>query len=223
MEEFAHGVLRSALNPKPITAIHRAAKAVVGAALVLFLGYVAAVAVSETWDWSAFSEPMLIKLEQWPIVFRVHMVTGGLALLLAPLAIALRRTIWHRFAGQAAAVDVAVAAITAIPVALESPVTCAAAAGFSAQALVWLAMLGLGLWNIRRGRVEAHRVCMLALTAVTSGALVFRLLLSLWSLSGDRASFRLFYSCDAWVAWLLPLAVTLSWLARERRIAAKAA
>jgi hypothetical protein len=166
---------------------------------------------------------MLVKLEQWPTVFRVHMVTGGMALLLAPLAIAPRRTRWHWIAGWTAAADVAVAAITAIPVALESPVTRAAAAGFSAQAFAWLAMLGLGIWSIRHGRIAAHRVCMLALTAVTSGALVFRLFLSLWSLFGDRASFRLFYSCDAWGAWLLPLAVTLAWLARERRVAAKSA
>jgi len=210
-------------NPRPITAIRRAAKAVAYAALALFLGYVAAVAVSETWDWSAFSEPMLIKLEQWPTVFRLHMITGGMALLLAPLAIALRRTRWHRIAGWTTAADVAVAAITAIPIALESPVTRAAAAGFSAQALVWLAMLGLGIWSIHRGRVAAHRICMLGLAAVTSGALVFRLFLSLWSLFGDRASFRLFYSCDAWGAWLFPLAVTLAWLARERRVTAQSA
>ena len=192
-------------------------KAVAGVALGAFLTYVAAVAISETWDWAAFSEPMLIKLEQWPVVFRVHMVAGGLALLLAPLALALRGTRAHRIAGRIAAADVAVAALTALPVALESPVTRMAAAGFSTQAVVWLALLSLGIWNIRRGRVAAHRACMLAMTAVTSGALFFRLWLSLWSLSGDRASFRLFYSCDAWGAWLAPLAVALVFIASARR------
>ena len=151
-------------------------------------------------------------MEELPIIFIIHMVTGGLALFLIPLAIAMRRTRFHKWFGRVAAADVLVAGVTAIPVAWYAPVTAYSGAGFIAQALTWMTLLSVGIWNIKQGRVAQHRACMLMMAAVTSGAMFFRIYLALWAIYGTHRYFRVFYSVDAWIAWLLPLIVMASWL-----------
>jgi hypothetical protein len=61
---------------------------------------------------------------------------------------------------------------------------------------------------------------MLLMVATTSGAIVFRVLLALWSIFGSVRRFEAFYALDAWIAWLLPLSCTAAWLARTRKRAA---
>lgn len=156
-----------------------------------------------------FPESLAIKVELLPLIFPLHMITGGVALLLLPLAIVLRsRPAWHRLVGRIAAVDVLLAGPTAFPVAWVAPVTVWSAAGFTAQATTWLSLLALGIRNIRLRRVEAHRTCMLLMAATTSGAVFFRVYLALWAMLGARRQFETFYACDAWIAWLLPVALT---------------
>jgi uncharacterized membrane protein YozB (DUF420 family) len=173
--------------------------------------------------WSAFvnddfPESLAVKVELLPLIFPVHMITGGLALLLLPIVVALRhRPAWHRLIGRVAAVDVLLAGLTAFPVAWVAPVTNWSAAGFTAQATTWLVLLALGIRNIRLRRVEAHRACMLLMVATTSGAVFFRVYLALWAMLGDQRQFETFYACDAWVAWLLPLALTALAISRSVR------
>jgi hypothetical protein len=173
--------------------------------------------------WSAFAnddfpESLAVKVELLPLIFPVHMITGGLALLLLPVVAALRhRPAWHRLIGRVAAVDVLLAGLTAFPVAWVAPVTTWSAAGFTAQATTWLVLLALGVRNIRLRRVEAHRACMLLMVATTSGAVFFRVYLALWAMLGTRRQFETFYACDAWVAWLLPLTLTAIVIARFQR------
>lgn len=178
----------------------------------IFVTYVGLRGISESWDNDGFPEALAVKLELLPIIFPVHMVTGGLALLLVPLALWLRGTRWHRFFGRAAAADILIAGVTAIPVAVFLPVTKISAAGFAAQGVTWLTLLGFGFWHIRAGRISAHRACMLMLAAVTSGAVFFRLYLGLWKFFGVGPYFYAFYALDAWIAWGLPLIVTAFWL-----------
>ena len=182
------------------------------APLGVFVMYVALRGISESVDNEGFPEALAVKLELLPIIFPVHMVTGGLALLLVPLVLCLRGTRWHRLAGRIAAVDILVAGMTAIPVAVVMPVTAASAAGFVAQGIAWMVLLGLGIWNIRIGRVASHRACMLMMAAVTSGALFFRVYLGLWKVLGVPAYFEAFYALDAWIAWGLPLVGMALWL-----------
>jgi uncharacterized membrane protein len=175
--------------------------------------------------WSAFynddfPESLAVKVELLPFIFPLHMVTGAAALLLLPLAYSLRaKRRWHRLVGRIAAVDVLISGVTAYPVAWEVPVTSWSAAGFSAQASVWLVLLGAGIYNIRRGRVALHRACMLMMVATTSGAIFFRIFLGVWARLGDYRHFEIFYACDAWAAWMLPLTVTAWLVARHERIA----
>ena len=182
------------------------------APLGVFVMYVALRGISESFDNEGFPEALAVKLESLPIIFPVHMVTGGLALLLVPLVLYLRGTRWHRLAGRITAIDIVVAGITAIPVAVVLPVTNTSAAGFVAQAIAWMVLLGFGIWNIRGGRVAAHRACMLMLAAVTSGALFFRINLGLWKAFGVPGYFETFYALDAWIAWGLPLVAVAIWL-----------
>ena len=168
------------------------------------------------WDSSDFPELLLVKVEALPLIFPLHMATGGLALLLVPLALALAGTRWHRAAARLAAGDVAVAALTAFPVAWESPLTPTTAAGFSLQATLWLALLAGGIVAIRRGDVRTHRACMLLMAAVTSGAMVFRVYLACWVALNGYAHFKTVYACDAFLGWLTPLAAMGLWLARSQ-------
>lgn len=182
----------------------------------IFVTYVALRGISESWDNDGFPESLAIKLELMPIVFPVHMVAGGLALLLVPLAFWFRGTRWHKWAGRVAAADILVAGVTALPVALLYPVTKISAAGFATQGIAWMVLLGFGLWHIRAGRMAQHRACMLMLAAVTSGALFFRIYLGLWKAIIGFKYFYYFYALDAWIAWGLPLLAMSFWLRTEK-------
>ncbi|MEO7634080.1 MAG: DUF2306 domain-containing protein [Sphingomicrobium sp.] len=188
-------------------------------AAALFVADVVRKALTEAFIHDDFPEQLAIKAEQLPLLFPIHMITGALALLLIPLAIAVRRRPrWHRPLARVAAIDVVIAGLTAFPVAWIGPVTRWSAAGFMAQAATWLALLALGLWHIRHGRRAEHRRAMLMMAATASGAIVFRILLALSASFSHPLGFATFYSCDAWLAWLLPLSLTAYGLKREWRV-----
>jgi hypothetical protein len=191
----------------------RMVPAIIITAIGAFVMLTAVKALNQTFDQSEFPEALAVKVELLPMVFPLHMFTGAMALILVPLAYGLRgRSGWHRVAGRIAAADILVAGFTAFPVAWAAPVSLWSAAGFTAQACTWLALLGLAIWNIRQGRVERHRACMLMMAAATSGAVFFRVYLALWAILSGGRHFVLFYACDSWLAWSLPLAVTAFWL-----------
>lgn len=193
----------------------RLARRVFLAAIGVFVTIVAVKAFMQAFDHEDFPEDLLVKVELMPAIFPVHMFAGALALVLIPPALLLRaRPRWHRLAGRIAVADVTIAGVTAYPVALVAPVTPWSAAGFTAQATAWLVFLALGLWNIRRGRVAEHRMFMALMTATASGAIFFRIYLASWSILAQGRHFAVFYACDAWVAWLLPLLATLAFLKR---------
>lgn len=183
--------------------------------LGLFVIYAATRAIQAAFVNDDFPEALAVKLELLPWLFPVHMIAGGAALLLVPLAILLRhQPARHRIAGRIAATSVAVAGVTAFPVALLAPVTTWSAAGFAAQGTVWLVLLVAGVIAIRRRQVMRHRACMLLMAATTSGALFFRIYLALWALYGSQRHYEAFYAADAWLAWTIPLGFTALMLKR---------
>ena len=112
------------------------------AALAAFVIVTSAKALLAPLHVDEFPESLGVKAELMPVTFAVHMISGGLALPLAPLAFLLRPwPRWHRIAGRITALDVIVAGVTAYPVALVAPVTRGSAWGFAAQATVWLVLL----------------------------------------------------------------------------------
>lgn len=209
----------SSERTRTIAPLRRAAFVLILSSIGALILYTAGYALLSAFSYDDFPEALAVKVELMPLIFPVHMVAGALALILLPLVIALRRRPrWHRPLGRIAAVDVLVAGLTAYPVAWVAPVTTISAAGFSAQATVWLILLGAGLWNIRRRRYAAHWTCMLLMTATTMGAVVFRVFLALWAMQGASRWFEAFYALDSWIAWMLPLGATALLLqARSKR------
>jgi uncharacterized membrane protein YozB (DUF420 family) len=197
--------------------LRRAALILCVSAIGVLVLYTAARALLAAFYNQDFPESLAVKVELLPWLFPVHMITGGLALVLLPAAIALRRRRWHKTVGRIAAADVLVAGLTAYPVAWAAPVTTVSALGFSAQATVWLTLLGLGIYFIRRRQVASHRACMLLMTATASGAVFFRIYLAFWAMLGSQRWFETFYACDAWIAWAGPLAGAALFLRYERR------
>ena len=188
---------------------------IVLAALALFVIQTALKALSSPWQADDFPEALAIKVELLPWLFPLHMVAGGLVLLLIPATLLVRgQPHWHRPLGRITATVVLVAGLTAFPVALVAPVTPVSAWGFAAQGAVWLILLALGLRNIRLRRPRAHRAAMLLMAATTTGAIFFRVYLALWAIFGTFRYYEAFYAVDAWIAWTLPLAAMAIFLKR---------
>lgn len=190
-------------------------RAVILTAIALFVIRTAVKALGAPWQVDDFPEALAVKAELLPWLFPLHMLAGGLVLLLIPAVVLAARTPrWHRPLGRITALVVLIAGLTAVPVALIAPVTAVSAWGFAAQGLVWLVLLGLGLRNIRLRRRGAHRAAMLLMAATTTGAIFFRIFLALWALFGNYRHYEAFYAIDAWIAWTLPLAAMAIFLKR---------
>lgn len=184
-----------------------------GLVAVLILPF-ATVAVLTAAGWFSLPYELAVVDEALPALFRAHMLSGALALLLVPAAIGARlRPRLHRMLGRAAAIAVLVAGFTALPVALASIAGPPARAGFVAQGIAWLGLLGIGWRAIRRGDVAAHRRAMACLAAVTSAALWLRPAMVLARLAGWP--FDIAYAAIAWGAWLLPLIVVAAVMSRR--------
>jgi uncharacterized membrane protein YozB (DUF420 family) len=152
--------------------------------------------------------PLALVLRRLPIIFPLHMVSAGLALILIPIAAALRhRRRIHRMVGRITAVFVCIGAVTALAVAVASEASLAARAGLFAQGIVWLALLAMAVAAIRRRERARHARLMLAMAAVASGAILLRL-----TLAGAIAlnlPFDTAYAVAAWACWIIPLAALL--------------
>ncbi len=139
-----------------------------------------------------------------PVVFRVHMLASAIVLLLLPVALALRfRPRLHRKIGWTLGAFVVVGGLTALPVAIFSYSSLPARAGFFAQGVVWLWLFYAAVVEIRRGDRGRHAHLMLAMAAVTTGAVWFRLITGSAILL--ELPFEPIYAAASWVAWIIPL------------------
>lgn len=149
---------------------------------------------------------MFILDQRMPVVFRLHMLSSGVALLLLPAVIAARqRPSLHRKMGRVLAFFVIAGALTALPVAVLSHASFAARAGFFAQGVVWLSLLTAGLMAIRRRDRGTHQRFMMAMAAVTTGAIWFRLMTGTAILL--HLPFEASYAAASWLGWLIPLTI----------------
>ncbi len=153
---------------------------------------------------------MFLLAERMPYIFRAHMVTGAAALLLLPAVIAVRHSPQHhRMLGRLGGAFVVAAGLTSFPVAIFSDSSFAARAGFFMQGVVWLYLLVRGVAAIRAGDRHAHARLMLAMFAVTTGAVWFRVITGSAILL--QVPFAPVYAAAAWLGWLIPLALVLAW------------
>lgn len=153
--------------------------------------------------------PLFVVLQRLPVLFPMHMTASALALIGLPITIlARKRPKLHRALGRATAGCVAIGGVSALVVAFESEATFLARAGLFAQGVVWLLLLGEAVVAIRRREVARHAGLMLALTAVTSGAIWLRLVIAGAIAAG--LPFDDVYALATWLCWLVPLGVTLA-------------
>ena len=82
------------------------------AIILLFVTFVGLRAMSEAFNSGGFPEALAVKLDLLPLIFPLHMITGGMALLLVPTTILLRGTRWHRWAGRLTAGDILAGQLT---------------------------------------------------------------------------------------------------------------
>lgn len=179
---------------------------------------VAVVALGSGTGYVALPYEMFLLAEDMPVIFRAHMVTSAFALLLAPIVIALRRHArLHRWLGRLVGAFVVLGGLTALPVALFSHSSAMARAGFFVQGLVWLGLFVAAVAAIRRGERATHVKLMIAMFAVTTGAVWFRVI------TGSAILFDLpfapVYAAAAWLGWLLPLTIVLAFPAVWRGFA----
>jgi len=148
--------------------------------------------------------PLAVLEGRLPFVFRIHMVAGGVGMLLVPLALALRHRPWvHRPLGRVTAAVLLIAAVAGLPSALLSEANGTARLGFAAQAALCVAALASGWHAIRCRDAVRHARWMTRAAAILSGVIWLRLMVAaavMLSLPFDAA-----YAAIAWSSWLLPL------------------
>jgi len=173
------------------------------------------VALGSGTGWIALPYEMFELARRAPSLFPAHMIASALALLLAPAVILTRRRPeFHRPLGRLLGLFVVIGGLTALPVAILSHSTPLARAGFFAQGLIWLYLLGAAYLAIRARDIPRHAHLMIAMVAVTTGAVWFRVITG--TAIALRLPFEPIYAASAWLVWMLPLAIVL---ARRRTFA----
>jgi Predicted membrane protein (DUF2306) len=182
--------------------------------LLSFVLPVSAVALATAAGLLPLPYPLWLVEQRLPVLFRLHMITAGLALPAITIAIACHGLSLHKLVGRTAATLVLAGGVTALPVALASEAHWLARAGFLAQGATWIAALLAAVHAIRLGDRARHMWLMLAVAAIASGAAWLRL--ATWAAAGSGASFDAAYASAAWLSWMLPLGVVTLLAHRER-------
>ena len=143
------------------------------------------------------------------LVFMIHVVGGGVALLLGPWQLMprlrARRPRLHRATGFGYVIAVAAAGTTGLvmgPRAWGGPV---AQLGFTALAVAWLVTTALGLQRILAGDRAGHRAWITRSFALALAAVSLRLQMPLAGLLGIPEAIA--YPVIAWTCWVPNLLV----------------
>ncbi|WP_291160240.1 DUF2306 domain-containing protein [Hyphomicrobium sp.] len=170
---------------------------------------VGAVAIGSGTGLIALPYEMFLLAGRAPFLFPAHMLSSAMALLIAPIVIACRhRPELHRPLGRLLGVFVVIGGLTSLPVAIMSHSPALARAGFFVQGLVWLYLFGSAFVAIRQRNVRRHVHLMMAMVAVTTGAVWFRVITG--SAIVLHLPFDPVYALAAWIGWMVPLSIVLS-------------
>jgi uncharacterized membrane protein len=151
--------------------------------------------------------------EHLPGIFRLHMLTSGLGLILLPWVLLLRRNnAVHRILGRVAASLLLVGIVASLPTSVMSEALPVTRLGFVTQGALTLTFLIKALMAIGRGDSFRHTRAMQRASALLLSVIVLRILVSMagsWPMS-----FATTYAVIAWVSWAVPLAAIELWLRR---------
>lgn len=146
----------------------------------------------------------------WPRRFWLlgHLLGGTLALFSGPFQLwsGLRGRYYeiHRWTGRLYVTGVLIGGTSAFYLALHAQPTGFGVALF-ALGVAWWGTVGMAIYAIKQGHVEAHKTWMIRGYVVTFAFVTFRWLLGLpiWSFLGSSQ-----LAVIAWLSWVLPLFVT---------------
>jgi uncharacterized membrane protein YozB (DUF420 family) len=140
-----------------------------------------------------------------------HIAGGMLAVLAGPVQIWLglsdRRMELHRKLGLTYITGVAVGAIGAVALAVQTPVGWVFGAGLLSLAAAWVTTTGLAFASIRRSHIDQHKEWMLRSYVVTFAFVTFRVgeIVMQGAGIGEPLQNLAFL---AWASWTVPLLVT---------------
>ncbi|MEJ6388610.1 DUF2306 domain-containing protein [Gymnodinialimonas sp. 2307UL20-7] len=148
----------------------------------------------------------------------VHMIFGGLAVILTPVQVS---RAWRRgdrrkhvYLGWALVPIVTIAALTTPPISFNMDYPLWSEAGFALGSVAWFGALVMGIWHIRQRNFEMHKRWMVMMAALSFGAVSFRLQLPI---------LRLFWDMDVvfpylgWTCWVPNVIVVAIWWWRSAR------
>lgn len=177
---------------------------------VLLAAAIGAAALASGCGFLPLPPPLALIDLRLPIIFRIHMMCGGVGLMLFPWVMLFRRRrTLHRFWGRLCLGLLLASALAALPAALASEARPMARLGFMVQGSLTLYCLAAGFQAIRHGDPKSHRHFMVSVAAILSGVALLRVMLHLatqiMALEFDAA-----YAVIAWTSWGIPfLAVQL--------------
>lgn len=152
-----------------------------------------------------------------PGAFFLHMLGGGVALLLGPWQFRPgwrgARSAAHRWIGRGYLTAVLVSGVTGLWLAQYAQAGIVAVLGFGALAVAWLATGSLAYLRVRAHRYQEHRQWMVRNYALTLAAVTLRIYLPL--AMGNGIPFETAYPIIAWAAWVPNLLVAEWWLGRR--------
>lgn len=156
-------------------------------------------------------------------ILAVHMVAGGLAVLLVPVQVS---RMWRRgdrrkhvYLGWALVPIVTIAALTTPPISFNMSEPLWSEIGFALGSVAWFTALVMGMWAIKTKQYVRHQRWMVMMAALSFGAVSFRLQLPL---------LRIFWDMDVvfpylgWTCWVPNVLVVAWWWRRQVRADAAA-
>ncbi len=156
---------------------------------------------------------------------RMHIIMGGLAMLIAPIQLhaGLRNKFLplHKKLGYIYFVAVALSSVSGFIVAWYSVATLIGDVGFAFLAVAWFVTALMGFITIKQGNVRAHELWMLRNITLTFAAISIRIMLPILPLLFDL-SFERVFDIVAWACWV-PQLLLLELYLRKRRSSKKKA
>lgn len=158
----------------------------------------------------------------WNIAFYLHIILGGLALLIGWLQFSNKLRIkmvkLHRVIGKTYVVSVLISAIFGLYIAFFATGGVISILGFSSLGVIWLTTTALGFKAIRNRNIELHEKFMIYSYAACFAAVTLRIWLPLLIIA--IGEFTTAYRIVAWFSWI-PNIITAFFIVRNKAIIRK--
>ena len=170
------------------------------------------------------SSTVVQRLQQFPVFGAMHMLGGGLALLVGGFQFSGRlraaRPQLHRWLGRIYLFGILMGGVSAIAAAPGATGGVVAACGFGLLGILWLYSGAQAYLAIRAGDIHTHRAWMMRNFAMTFAAVTLRIYLGL--MTGPMGlTFEEAYPAVAWISWV-PNLMLVEWFLLNRRPAPQA-